>query len=72
MDCDAFKAQPEDQQTRAERERYTLCAAYQLVRDDLRKLISMRHHPSQDNGSLLAAVKVLDVQLEKLVLAPNE
>lgn len=58
-----------DQQTKLEQERYTLCAAYQLVRDDLRKLIIERGAYSE---SLTIAVHAMDQRLETLVRAPNE
>lgn len=58
-----------DQQTKLEQERYTLCAAYQLVRDDLRKLMGERCDYS---ASLLAAVHALDIRLEALVRKPGE
>jgi hypothetical protein len=54
------------QQTKLEQERYTLCAAYQLVRDDLRKLVG------RGDTRLSVAVSLLDSRLEALVRAPGE
>lgn len=58
--------------TRAEQARYTLRAAYQLVRADITRLIATRATFGGNNDRLEATVAVLDSRLDSLELAPNE
>lgn len=60
------------QQTRQDQDRYTLCAAYQLVRDDLRKRVNAGSDTVVDAGRLHAALSAVNTRLEALVRKPGE
>lgn len=62
-----------DDQTRLEQEHYALKVAYQLVRDDVQRLIEARDRFGGDNQLQYAALNFLDGQLDRrLRRAPND